>query len=204
MNGLVRAPHPRGRSVGLADGSCKRRWASIDGASTPPAVVELSAPGLMSERSLHGAQFIEMHDESLTCRLSAASAKRCAVSSPSHAACSSGAQFIHTLLPKKYIRTSLSTVLARYLAYFVHLASRTLPTALRTLRLHPHAEPITTAAAITSCTAGPTWQGQAPGRGSHCHSASVPPSFVARPLAALGLLKQAQELAAQTGSYCTR
>ena len=43
VNGLVRTPHPRGRSVGLADGSCKRRWASnsIDGATTPPAVVEV-------------------------------------------------------------------------------------------------------------------------------------------------------------------
>jgi hypothetical protein len=38
VNGLGRTPHPRGRSVGLADGSCKRRWASIDGVSTPPAV----------------------------------------------------------------------------------------------------------------------------------------------------------------------
>ena len=48
VNGLVRAPHPRGRSVGLADGSCKRRWASIDGASTPPAVVEVWLESVVS------------------------------------------------------------------------------------------------------------------------------------------------------------
>jgi hypothetical protein len=89
MNGLVRTPHPRGRSVGLADGRWQlqtamgqHRWCLNAACSRIGGSRALSAFGVMSERSLHGAQFIEMHDESLTCRLSAASAKRCAVPLP--------------------------------------------------------------------------------------------------------------------------
>jgi hypothetical protein len=81
MNGLVRTPHPRGRSVGLAVGRWQlqtamgqHRWCLNAACSRRGGSRALSAFGVMSERSLHGAQFIEMHDESLTCRLSAASA----------------------------------------------------------------------------------------------------------------------------------
>ena len=63
-------------------------------------------------------------------------------SSPSHAACCRGAQFIRTLLPTKYFHTPLFT-LHRCLAY-TYTRTLLLSTARRTLRLHPHAEPIAT------------------------------------------------------------